>query len=93
MLRGNKNMRNYVTELRYEITLRHYVPKLLRGTKNNRNYITLWRIRNQEVKIGVYIVENTLWWLFRQFYSTEITHNYVTFRFRKWLLRVTRNSA
>ncbi len=47
-------------ELRYKITLQNYVMKLLRETKNNRNYVTLWRIRNQEVKIGVYIVENTL---------------------------------
>ncbi len=47
LLRRNKNMRNYVT-------------KLLRETKKNRNYVTLWRIRNEEVKIGVYIVENTL---------------------------------
>jgi hypothetical protein len=44
---SNKNMRNYVT-------------KLLCETKRNRNYVTLWRIRNQEVKIGVYMVENTL---------------------------------
>jgi hypothetical protein len=51
-----------------------------------------WRIRNHEVKIGVYIVENTLFWLFLQFHSTEITRNYVTFHFRKWLLRVTRKS-
>jgi hypothetical protein len=80
LLRRNKNMRNYVT-------------KLLRETKKNRNYVTLWRIRNQEVKIGVYIVENTLLWLFRKLNSNEITRNYVTFRFRKWLLRVTRNSA
>jgi hypothetical protein len=47
LLRRNKNMQNYVT-------------KLLRETKKNRNYVTLWRIRNQEVKIGVYIEENTL---------------------------------
>jgi hypothetical protein len=52
--------RNYVTELCYEITLRNYVKKLLRETKNKCNYDTLWRIRNQEVKVGVYIVENTL---------------------------------
>jgi hypothetical protein len=43
----NKNMRNYVTTLSRE-------------TKRNRNYVKLWRIRNQEVKIGVYMVENTL---------------------------------
>jgi hypothetical protein len=43
-----------------EITLRNNVTKLLRETKKNCNYVTLWRIRNQEVKIGVYIVENTL---------------------------------
>jgi hypothetical protein len=53
-------MRNYFTKLHYEITLQNYITKLLRETKKNRNYITLWRIRNQEVKIGVYIVENTL---------------------------------
>jgi hypothetical protein len=53
-------MRNYVTELRYEITLQNYITKILRETKNNRIYVTLWRIRNQKVKIGVYIVENTL---------------------------------
>ncbi len=53
-------LRNYVMELRYKITLQNYVMKLLREIKNNRNYVTLWRIRNQEVKIGVYIVENTL---------------------------------
>jgi hypothetical protein len=47
LLRRNKNMRNYVT-------------KLLRKTKKNRNYITLWRIRNQEVKIGVCIVEKKI---------------------------------
>jgi hypothetical protein len=47
LLRHNKNMRNYVT-------------KLLRETKKNHNYVTLWRIRIQEVKIGVYIVKNTL---------------------------------
>jgi hypothetical protein len=40
LLRRNKNIQNYVT-------------KLLRETKKNRNYITLWRIRIQEVKIGV----------------------------------------
>jgi hypothetical protein len=78
-------MRNYVMKLRYGITLQNYVAKLryeiITRNKNNRNYVTLWRIRNQEVKEGVYIVENTLWWLFRQFNSTEITRNYVTFRF------------
>ncbi len=47
LLRRNKNMRNYVT-------------KLLRETKKNHNYVTLWRIWNQEVKIGVYIAENIL---------------------------------
>jgi hypothetical protein len=47
LLRCNKNMRNYVM-------------KLLRETKKNRNYVTLWRIRIQEVKIGNYIVENTV---------------------------------
>jgi hypothetical protein len=47
-------------KLRYEITLRNYITKLLRETKKNRNYVTFWRIRNQEVKIGVYIVENNL---------------------------------
>jgi hypothetical protein len=47
LLQRNKNMQNYVT-------------KLLSETKKNRYYVTLWRIRNQEVKIGVYIVENTL---------------------------------
>jgi hypothetical protein len=47
LLRRNKNMRNYVT-------------KLLRETKKNRNCVTLWRIWIQEVKIGVYVVENTL---------------------------------
>jgi hypothetical protein len=72
-----------------EITLLNYYAK----QKKNRNYVTLWRIRNQEVKIGVYMAENTLYWLFRQFRSTEIMRNYVTFRFRKWLLRVTCNSA
>jgi hypothetical protein len=41
-------MRNYVTKLRCEITLQNYNAK----PKNNRNYVTLWRIRNQEVKIG-----------------------------------------
>jgi hypothetical protein len=60
LLRRNKNMQNYVTKLRYEITLRNHIMKLLRETKKNRNYVTLWRIRNQEVKIGVYIVKNTL---------------------------------
>jgi hypothetical protein len=60
VLRRNKNMQNYITKLRYEITLQNYVTKLLRETKNNRNYVTLWRIRNQEVKIGVYFVENSL---------------------------------
>jgi hypothetical protein len=53
-------LRNNVTKLRYEITLRNYITKLLRKTKKTRNYATFWRIRNQEVKIGVYIVENTL---------------------------------
>jgi hypothetical protein len=57
-------MRNYFTKLRYGITLRNYVAKLcyeiITRNKNNRNYVTLWRIRNQEVKIGVFIVENTL---------------------------------
>ncbi len=46
-------MRNYVTELRYEIITRNQ--------------------KDQEVKIGVYIVENTLLWVFQQFHSTEIT--------------------
>ncbi len=90
-------MQNYVTKLRYGMTLQNYIAKLcyeiITRNKNDRNYVTLWQIRNQEVKIGVYIVENTLCWLFWQFYSTEITRNYVAFRFRKWLLRVTRNSA
>ncbi len=58
--------------------LRNYVTKLLRETKKNRNYVTLLRSRNQEVTIGVYIVENTLWWLFRQFHSTE---NYAQLRY------------
>jgi hypothetical protein len=53
-------LRNYVTKLRYEITLRNYITKLLRQTKKNRNYVTFWRFRNQEVKIGVYIAKNTL---------------------------------
>jgi hypothetical protein len=47
LLQRNKNMRNSVS-------------KLLRETKKNRNYVTLWRIRNKEVKIRVYLVENTL---------------------------------
>jgi hypothetical protein len=47
LLRRDKNMQNYVT-------------KLLREPKKNRNYVTLRRIRNQEVKIGVYNVENTI---------------------------------
>jgi hypothetical protein len=34
-------LRNYVTELRYEIKLQNYVTKLLCETKNNRNYVTL----------------------------------------------------
>jgi hypothetical protein len=58
LLRHNKNMGNYV-------------KKLLRETKKNRNYVTLWRIWIHEVKIGVYIVENTLLRLYRQFHSTE----------------------
>ncbi len=64
MLQRNKNMRNYVTKFRYGITLGNYVAKLrfeiITRNKNNRNYDTLWRIQNQEVKIRVYIVENTL---------------------------------
>jgi hypothetical protein len=51
--------------------MRNYVKKLLRETKKNRNYVTLWQIWIQEVKIGVYIVENTLLRLNRQFHSTE----------------------
>jgi hypothetical protein len=47
LLRRNKNIQNYIT-------------KLLLETKKNRNFVTLWRIRIQEVKIRVYIVENTL---------------------------------
>jgi hypothetical protein len=37
-------LQNFVTKLRYEITLRNYVPKLLRKTKKNRNYVTLLQI-------------------------------------------------
>jgi hypothetical protein len=40
--------------------MRNYPTKLLRETKKDRNYVTLWKIRIQEVQIGVYIVENTL---------------------------------
>jgi hypothetical protein len=40
--------------------MQNYVTKILRETKKISNYVTLWRIRNQEVKIGVYAVENTL---------------------------------
>ncbi len=52
-----KNMRNYITKLRYGITLRNYVAKLRYeiitwNKKFYQNYVTLWRIRNQEVKIG-----------------------------------------
>jgi hypothetical protein len=46
LLRRNNNMRSYIT-------------KLLRETKKNHNYVILRRIWIQEVKIGVYIVENT----------------------------------
>jgi hypothetical protein len=40
--------------------MQNYLTKLLRETKKDCNYVTKWRIRIQEVKIGVYIVENTL---------------------------------
>ena len=83
-------LRNYVTKLRYEITLRNYITKLLRETKKNRNYVTFWRIRNQEVKIGVYIVENTLRWLFCQFQSTV---NYAQLRYISFpKMAITRNT-
>ncbi len=48
LLQRNKNMRNYDT-------------KLLRETKKNRNYVAFWRIRIQEVKTGIYIVEYTFY--------------------------------
>jgi hypothetical protein len=40
--------------------MRNYIAKLLPETKKIRNYVTFLRIRNQEVKIEVYNVENTL---------------------------------
>jgi hypothetical protein len=74
-------MRNYVTKLRYEITLRNYIMKLLRKTKKNRNYDLFWRIQNHEVKIGglncglypLMVISAVLF--------NEITRNYDTFRF------------
>jgi hypothetical protein len=72
-------MRNYVTKLRYEGTLRNYITKYLRKTKQNRNYVTYWRIRNQEVKIGVYIVENTFDGCFCSFIQLKL--RVITLRF------------
>jgi hypothetical protein len=46
--------------LRRNEKMQNSVSKLLRETKKNRNYVTLWRIRNKEVKIMVYLVENIL---------------------------------
>ncbi len=34
-------LQNYVTKLRYQITLRNYITKLLRETKKNRNYVRI----------------------------------------------------
>ncbi len=78
-------LRNYVTKLRYEITLRNYITKLLRETKKNRNYVTFWRIRNHEVKVGGLNCGKYPLMVISAVYSTEITRNYVMFRFRKWL--------
>jgi hypothetical protein len=65
--------------------MRNYVTKLLRETKKNSNYVTLWRIRIQEVKSeGLYCGKYPV---------IVVSRNYVTFHFRKWLLRVTRNST
>jgi hypothetical protein len=72
--------------------MRHYVTKLLRETKKNRNYVTLWRIRNQEVKIGFILWKIPFDGYFGSFIQLKL-RVYVTFRFRKWLLRLTRNSA
>jgi hypothetical protein len=66
--------------LQPNIIMRNYVTKLLRETKKNLNYVTLWRIRIQEVKIGV------IWWkipidgCFASFIQLKITRNYITFR-------------
>jgi hypothetical protein len=77
LLRRNKNMRTYDMKLFHE-------------TKKNRNYVTLWRIQIQEVKIGVYIVENTLRWLFCQFQSTV---NYAQLRYISFpKMAITRNT-
>jgi hypothetical protein len=45
-------LRNYVTELHYEIKLQNYVKKLLRETKNNRNYVILCEFGTRRYKWG-----------------------------------------
>ncbi len=72
-------MQNYVTKLRYEITLRNYITKLLRETKKNLNYVTFWRIRNHEVKIVVYIVKKPFDGCFCSFIQLKL--RVITLRF------------
>jgi hypothetical protein len=45
-------------------------------------------------EIGVYILEKKIPFdgCFASFIQLKIMRNYITFRFLKWLLRVTRNS-
>jgi hypothetical protein len=80
LLQRNKNIRNYVT-------------KLFLKKNKNRNYVTLWQIRIQEVKIGFILRKIPFDGCFASFDQLKVTRNYVTFRFRNWLVRVTRHSA